>query len=145
MCAARRALRWSFPASTGASGYPRRQRENKLPRHDPGLRLLGIEELEERDVPTLSHGQVRMLLILRAIVTGPRMLVLDEPMSGLDREARSILLPVFGNLTAMSTALVYVTHKKHELLPSISHVAVLKKGEIVFQGLKNEWEELQAT
>jgi molybdate transport system ATP-binding protein len=127
----------------GSVGLPQEATREQIAAARSWFRLLWVEELENREVATLSHGQIRMLLILRAVVTGPRILALDEPMSGLDKETRGSLLPVFENLTAMGTSLIYVTHKKHELLPSITHVAVLEKGEMVFQGLRQQWEDLQ--
>jgi molybdate transport system ATP-binding protein len=103
------------------------------------FRRLGVEHLEDRDVRTLSYGQVRLLLILRGIVFGPQVILLDEPLSGLDAEARSMVSEVIEHAAGNGSGLVYITHDQNELIPSITHVAVLHAGRLVFQGTTTLW------
>jgi molybdate transport system ATP-binding protein len=98
------------------------------------LQEYDLEELADRDIQTLSYGQLRILLILRAMVTGPLMLLLDEPLSGLDREVGSRVLNLLDSLAANGTALVYVTHRIDELPQSITRALVLKDGTVDFRG-----------
>lgn len=93
-----------------------------------------LEELGERDIQTLSYGQLRMLLILRAMVTNPTMLLLDEPLSGLDSDMGARVLNLLDSLAARGIALVYVTHKMEELPRSITRALVLKDGTVDFCG-----------
>ncbi len=91
-----------------------------------------LTHLADRDVRTLSYGQLRILLIMRAMVTNPKMLLLDEPLSGLDKQARPQVLNLLDSLASNGTALVYVTHRINELPSSITKALVLKDGRISF-------------
>ena len=93
-----------------------------------------LEDLADRDVRTLSYGQLRILLIMRAMVTNPMMLLLDEPLSGLDKEVRSQVLNLLDSLASNGTVLVYVTHRISELPRSITKALVLKNGIVDFCG-----------
>ncbi|MBI5569034.1 MAG: ATP-binding cassette domain-containing protein [Desulfomonile tiedjei] len=103
------------------------------------FRRLAIEHLEDRDVRTLSYGQVRLLLILRGIVFAPQILLLDEPLSGLDTDARGMVAAGMEHAAKNGASLVYVTHDGNELVPSITHVAILNGGRLVFQGTGDAW------
>ena len=97
-----------------------------------------LEELADRDIRTLSYGQLRILLIMRAMVTNPVMLLLDEPLSGLDKEVRSQVLNLLDSLASNGTVLVYVTHRISELPRSITKALVLKNGAVDFCGAVGE-------
>ncbi|MFA6222132.1 MAG: ATP-binding cassette domain-containing protein [Desulfomonilaceae bacterium] len=102
------------------------------------LQAFGVEGLESREVGALSYGQARILLIIRALINSPRILLLDEPLSGLDSEARSAVAQIIENAISAGATIINVTHDPKEILPSVSHVAVLKDGMITFQGAKGE-------
>ena len=102
------------------------------------LQAFGAEGLESREIGALSYGQARILLILRALINSPRILLLDEPLSGLDSEARSAVAQTIENAISAGATIIYVTHDPKEILPAVSHVAVLKDGTISFQGAKGE-------
>ena len=89
---------------------------------------------------TLSQGEQRRTLLARAFMNEPDLLILDEPCSGLDVRAREYFLSVLEENSGKenSTPFIYVTHKIEEILPSVSHVALLEKGKIVAQGKKKE-------
>ena len=105
------------------------------------FQVLGVEPLENREVRTLSYGQVRMLLIIRAIVTAPKILLLDEPLSGLDAQATDGVLAIIEKLIETGASVIYVTHDDKELFPFFTHVAVLENGRMVFQGAKEQWDK----
>jgi molybdate transport system ATP-binding protein len=98
------------------------------------LRDYDLEELADRDIRALSYGQLRILLIMRAMVTNPTMLLLDEPLSGLDKGVGSQVLNLLDSLASRGTVLVYVTHRISELPPSITKALVLKNGTVDFCG-----------
>ncbi|MBI5252577.1 MAG: ATP-binding cassette domain-containing protein [Desulfomonile tiedjei] len=129
----------------GSTGLPEKPTHELAAAAQYWFGLLGIPELQGREVRTLSHGQIRILMILRAVISDPKILLLDEPMSGLDAAARSDLLSVIENLIGMGKTMIYVSHRQLEVLPSITHVAVLEKGQMVFQGPKSEWQEREKT
>jgi molybdate transport system ATP-binding protein len=93
-----------------------------------------LQELADRDVRTLSYGQLRILLIMRAMVTNPMMLLLDEPLSGLDKRVGSQVLNLLDSLASNGTVLVYVTHRISELPRSITKALILESGTIDFCG-----------
>jgi molybdate transport system ATP-binding protein len=86
------------------------------------LKLFGLAELEKRYFKSLSYGQQRLLIIARALVKGPQLLLLDEPCQGLDFLQRNTVLKAL-ELVAQHklSQLVYVTHHLDDALPSIKH------------------------
>ena len=84
---------------------------------------------------TLSQGEQRKTLLARAFMNEPSLLILDEPCSGLDIRAREIFLKTLEE-SKSDIPFIYVTHQIEEIIPSITHVAILDNGEIVSQGNK---------
>jgi molybdate transport system ATP-binding protein len=98
----------------------------------------GLTHLADRDVRTLSYGQLRILLILRAMIIQPRMLLLDEPLSGLDIRHREKVLDLVEELASGATSLIYVTHTLDEMPRAISHLLELKDGAVRYCGPKSD-------
>ena len=101
--------------------------------------LLGMEDLARKRFDYLSHGQQRIVLLARAMVKSPLLMILDEPCDGLDYANRRKVLEFIefiGSQTA--TDLIYVTHHKDELPACITHALVLDKGKIVAAGEKTD-------
>ena len=94
----------------------------------------GAAHLADRDIRTLSYGQLRILLILRAMIIQPQMLLLDEPLSGLDTHYRNKTLDLVEEFAAGGTTIIYVTHSLEEIPPAISHALELKEGAISYCG-----------
>ena len=86
---------------------------------------------------SLSQGEQRKTLLARAFMNEPSLLILDEPCSGLDIRAREIFLKTLEE-SKSDIPFIYVTHQIEEIIPSITHVAILDNGEIVSQGNKFE-------
>jgi len=104
------------------------------------FQLLDVTWMENREVRTLSYGQIRMLLVMRAVVTRPRILLLDEPFSGLDEDARGKVLSIVEEFACADTSVIYVSHRYNELFSALTHVAVLEKGRMIFQDTRKQWE-----
>jgi iron complex transport system ATP-binding protein len=107
------------------------------------LGLLGAEYLRDRWVGEMSAGEKRRVMIARALVHHPEMLLLDEPSNALDlaaqRELREILRSVaVGNGQRRGTGLVMVTHHLADILPEIDRVVMMSEGRIVADGPKRE-------
>src|SRR6266516_3692408 len=97
------------------------------------LRLVGAEGLQSRDVQQLSTGELRKILVARALTGSPRVLLCDEICDGLDPAARANLLEALEGVARHGTQLLHCTHRGEELLPAITHQLVLDRGRIVEQ------------
>ncbi|MDR1600876.1 MAG: ATP-binding cassette domain-containing protein [Tannerella sp.] len=86
------------------------------------MEIFGISHLRERPFLTLSSGEQRLALLARAFVKNPDLLVLDEPLHGLDISNRKRVSQIISAFCARKAkTLVYVTHYRHELPPCITH------------------------
>lgn len=101
------------------------------------LETLGAEHLSDRTYGTLSEGERKRVLIARALMTDPELLLLDEPAAGLDLGGREELVARLGELAADpdAPAMALVTHHVEEIPPGFSHALLLSEGGIVAQGL----------
>src|SRR6201996_5435260 len=107
------------------------------------LALLGAEYLRDRWVGEMSAGEKRRVMIARALVHRPEMLLLDEPSNALDlaaqRELREILRRVaVGSSEREPTGIIMVTHHLADILPEIDRVVMMREGRIVGDGPKTE-------
>jgi iron complex transport system ATP-binding protein len=107
------------------------------------LGLLGAAYLRDRFVGEMSAGEKRRVMIARALVHRPEMLLLDEPSNALDlaaqRELREILRAVaVGSEDRRGTGIVMVTHHLADILPEIDRVVMMKGGRIFADGPKTE-------
>ncbi|MDX9752327.1 MAG: ABC transporter ATP-binding protein [bacterium] len=102
------------------------------------LEQTGLAALRDRAFGDLSHGEQRRTLIARALVFNPRILILDEPCSGLDIPSRESFLGLVQELGEAGHNLVFVTHHMEEVLPVISHVLYIKDGLVFAQGPKEK-------
>ncbi|MFZ9566481.1 MAG: ABC transporter ATP-binding protein [Vulcanococcus sp.] len=98
------------------------------------LDACGLTSLAHRPFGQCSDGQRRRLLLARAMVHGPDLLVLDEPTNGLDIKSRHQLLETLRSLAQRGTTLLLVTHQVEAIIPEISRVVFLKDGMISAQG-----------
>lgn len=101
------------------------------------LESLGAEHLLDRTFGTLSEGERKRVLIARALMTDPELLLLDEPAAGVDLGGREELVERLGDLAADpdAPATVLVTHHVEEIPPGFTHCLLLNEGEVVAQGL----------
>jgi iron complex transport system ATP-binding protein len=98
--------------------------------------LLGCEDLEHREIKTCSQGERGRLRIARALISEPRLILLDEPAVGLDLAAREALIAALDRLHAERPDLtsVLVTHHLEELPGSVTHAVLLSRGVVVASG-----------
>lgn len=104
------------------------------------LRQVECEYLAERRWRVLSQGERQRVLIGRALMAKPRVLILDEPCAGLDPAARERFLQFIQRLGRHknSPTLIFVTHHVEEIMPVFSHVLLLKNGGVLAAGKKME-------
>jgi len=102
------------------------------------LRDVECEYLAERPWRVLSQGERQRVLIGRALMARPRVLILDEPCAGLDPAAREHFLLFIQRLGQRrnSPTLIFVTHHVEEIMPVFTHVLLLKDGGVLAAGEK---------
>ena len=95
------------------------------------LKALGL--WDKRNVPSrmLSGGMKRRLMIARALVHEPRLLILDEPTAGVDIEMRRSMWEFLREINAQGTTIILTTHYLEEAEALCRHIAIINKGEIV--------------
>ena len=102
---------------------------------DEVLALLGLERLLERRPYQLSGGERQRVALGRALLSQPRLLLFDEPLSGLDAARRDEVLPYLERLRdSLSIPMVYVSHQLEEVLRLATQVALMEAGEVVATG-----------
>ncbi|MGH8063515.1 MAG: ABC transporter ATP-binding protein [Pseudoxanthomonas sp.] len=110
----------------------------------PGMRDRAHEALAQvhatalaaRPVAELSTGEMRRVLIARALVHGPQALLLDEPTAGLDLVAQRDFLQLLRKLAQQGITLVLVTHHLEEIVPEIDRVILLREGRVLADGAR---------
>jgi iron complex transport system ATP-binding protein len=100
------------------------------------LAALGLEERSSERFGTLSDGERQMVLILRAFINSPDLLIFDEPAVSLDLSAREQLLESIEILRARKEiSLIYVTHHIEEITPLFNKIYIIDEGRCCFNGL----------
>jgi iron complex transport system ATP-binding protein len=104
------------------------------------LQQIEAEAIRNRPWRVLSQGERQRVLIGRALMARPELLILDEPCAGLDPVAREHFLQFLGRLahTGRAPTLVLVTHHVEEIIPAFSHVLLLRKGGVLAAGPKGK-------
>ena len=102
------------------------------------LGFVGAAPLRSREWAHLSQGERQRILIARALMAKPRLLILDEPCAGLDPVAREEFLWFVDALAARRSgpSLVLVTHHAEEIMPAFTHALLLKEGRVFASGPK---------
>jgi molybdate transport system ATP-binding protein len=116
-----------------------------LPRADRTARAvqlldkLGVGHLAHRRPRTFSGGEAQRVALARAIARSPKLVLLDEPFSALDRDLRKQLVDIVRNLVAeLAVPLVHVTHSVAEARMLADQVVRIEKGKIVSRGPATE-------
>ncbi|MFB7291740.1 ABC transporter ATP-binding protein [Actinacidiphila glaucinigra] len=117
-------------------GVPREEAAERARAFLPRVRL--HEELLARLPGELSGGQRQRVAVARALVTGPRLVILDEPVSALDAATRVQILEILKELRAAGTALVFISHDLGSVAGVSDRVAVLHQGELVETGTTHD-------
>ncbi|BDQ36915.1 molybdate ABC transporter ATP-binding protein ModF [Pseudodesulfovibrio nedwellii] len=103
------------------------------------LEMVGLTGFESRRLRHMSYGQQRRVFLARAMAPGPKLLLLDEPLSGLDSGSRAFMRDIIQRLAESGTPLVLVTHHADDRVPALNRVLMLKQGRLRFSGLRAEY------
>src|SRR3989338_4767833 len=124
----------TFPATVEEvvrSGLVGRKQEKAAV--DGALELLGITHLRDRVLGPLSGGERQRALIAKALVSGPELLILDEPTDGLDPETRAGLYATLRALKKTGVTILFVSHDVHAVVPE-ADAALCLRHELVCHG-----------
>ncbi|MDQ2070255.1 ABC transporter ATP-binding protein [Natronospira bacteriovora] len=112
----------------GYYGIPRRQ---AVPRAETYLRQLDLWEKRDQPSRNLSGGMKRRLMIARALVHEPRLLILDEPTAGVDIEIRRSMWRFLEDINARGTTIILTTHYLEEAENLCRNIAIIDHGKII--------------
>jgi ABC-2 type transport system ATP-binding protein len=114
--------------SAGFYGIPRRVARERIEKYLDKLQLADKRNAISR---SLSGGMKRRLMIARALVHEPRLLILDEPTAGVDIEVRRSMWEFLKEINAAGTTIILTTHYLEEAENLCRHVAIIDKGRII--------------
>src|SRR5205085_7391578 len=98
------------------------------------MSLLEIAHLADRNTNEMSSGEARRILIARALVHGPRALVLDEPSTSLDLRATHEMREILRKLAGNGISIVMVTHHLPDIIPEMRRVVLIREGRVFGDG-----------
>lgn len=102
---------------------------------EPVIDLMGIRALLQRSPAALSGGERQRIAIGRALLSQPRVLLMDEPLSALDRQSKNEILPYLESLpAALSIPIIYVSHDLTEIERLASHLVLMHEGRVLAAG-----------
>ena len=119
----------------GYFGLPERDVRPRIPEL---LAFAGLEGKENARIQSLSGGMKRRLTLARALVNQPELLILDEPTTGLDPQARHLIWERLRRLTAEGTTILLTTHFMDEAERLANRLAIMDGGRILAQGSPRE-------
>jgi len=116
--------------------------DNRRFRPGRGARRKALEALEQvglagrahDSVQVFSGGQQQRVLIARALVRDPDLIILDEPLAGIDRASKEALASTLNRMRGQGTTILVVLHELGELAGMIERAVVLRHGRIIFDG-----------
>lgn len=121
--------------ASGLLGHNRlRQPRDTRARVEDALATMDISDLAHRDVSRLSGGQQQRALIARALARQPKVLILDEPMAGVDLASQVAFAHALGHLKDEGTSIVIVLHELGAVARNIDHAIVLEDGCVTHDG-----------
>ena len=116
-------------------GRKRSELASNLVALDAVIELLGIGHLQARRTAALSGGERQRVAIARALATGPRLLLMDEPLAALDAERKAEILPYLERLhRELALPVVYVTHAMDEVARLADHLVLMRDGRVEAAG-----------
>lgn len=112
-------------------GYQRTQPADRNLQLDEVAQVLNLEALLKRRPEKLSGGERQRVAIGRALLTSPKLLLMDEPLASLDMQLKAEIIPFIKRIeNKFKTPIVYVTHSINEVLQLVDTMVILKSGKV---------------
>lgn len=102
------------------------------------LKLVRMDHVANQSLGSLSQGERKKVMLARALMSNPHILILDEPCSGLDLYEREQMLKTIGHIGESVKQIIYVTHQFEEIISMFSHVALIGQGTVLRSGRKED-------
>ena len=113
-------------------GYKRTQVDLRKLHLDAIVRVLALKNLLGRKIEKLSGGEKQRVALGRALLTSPRLLLMDEPLAALDARRKKEIIPFIKKVAKeLSIPIIYVTHSMSEVLQLVDTMVILKDGKVV--------------
>ena len=103
------------------------------------LKKMDLEKDRNKKLREYSKGMLQKIGLLQACIHEPDLLILDEPMSGLDFNGRAYVMEIIHQLASMGTSVFLSSHLLHDVEKLCKDLVVLKEGEVIFEGAMNEF------
>lgn len=110
------------------------QKAEALKRAEALLKFFQLEEKREVIIDQLSTGMKRRLILARALINEPKILLLDEPTTGLDPQARHLIWDKIRDLRKQGVTIILTTHYMEEAAELCDHVLIMDNGKIIEEG-----------
>ncbi len=110
-------------------------------RIDAVARQLGIERRLNDPVRTLSRGYQQRATLARALLHQPKVLLFDEPWTGLDQSSASLLTEIFDRARAQGAAVLFSSHEFERSLAAADRALILYRGRIIFDAGREVWRD----
>lgn len=112
-------------------GFSSQHNEYQRKQAEEWLKILRVEHLARQQFATISLGEQRILLLIRALIKNPPLLILDEPCQGLGRSQSERFVELLDYVCAsLDSTMIYVTHRPDEIPSCITHVLELENGRV---------------
>ncbi len=101
--------------------------------------LVGLQNQLTKKFKSFSKGMLQKALLAQAMLGSPKLIFLDEPMSGLDPSSRKELMGYLSELKTKKTTLIFSSHVMEDVVSLADHVLILDQGKQMFFGTVQEW------
>lgn len=125
---------------TGTLGFFRAATNEELEEVENLLKSMNGLHLANKDFSQMSSGEQMKILVARALIAKPKLMILDEPSVYLDITEREFFLKVVKNLakTRSDLTIIFISQRIEDILPEFTQGMILKKGEIIIEGNREE-------
>jgi zinc transport system ATP-binding protein len=118
----------------GTTGWWRRQKTADRAAVSEAIGVVGLADETETPVGQLSGGQQRRAMVARGLASGADVLMLDEPLAGVDAASQTALADTLGTLAAAGTTIIIVLHELGPIFPLVTRIVHMSAGAISFEG-----------